>query len=933
MKKLILSIAALVAFTFSGYSQCTPDPQFTIGGIYPDSATGLPAAYVGYAYDEVITVVVPLDTIVDIPIFGPTAVPFVDITLDNVTGLPPNFEYNCSPSNCVFPGNSSGCINLYSTANPTSADIGIYPLVVYVTATVDVLGVATPQPQTIDYYFIEIKDSVIPTVSFNTSSVAVDESAGTVTVDINIIDQNSNPTTVDVILGTSTATDVLDFNYTSPTIVTFPANSNTTQTVTLTIVDDAIVETSEDIVLNLQNPTNGATIGSNATTTITITDNDINPVVSFNASSITVNESAGTVTIDVNIIDQNTSPTTVDVVLGTSTATDVLDFNYTSPTTVTFPANSNTAQTVTLTIIDDAIVELSEDIVLSLQNPTNGALLGTNDSYTVTITDNDVSANPLITFDLAALTVNESVGTVTVNVEILSPSTNATSVDIALGTSTATNGDDFNYTSPTTVTFPANSNTTQTVTLTIIDDAIFEPNENIVLSLQNPTNSATIGSNGTQTITITDNDAAVISFDAATVTVNENVGTVTVNVEILSPNTNATSVDVALGISTATDVLDFNYTSPTTVTFPANSNTTQTVTLTIIDDAIFEPNENIVLSLQNPTNSATIGSNGTQTITITDNDAAVISFDAATVTVNENVGTVTVNVEILSPNTNATSVDVALGISTATDVLDFNYTSPTTVTFPANSNTTQTVTLTIIDDAIFEPNENIVLSLQNPTNTATIGSNGTQTITITDNDAAVISFDAATVTVNESVGTVTVNVEILSPNTNATSVDIALGTSTATNGDDFNYTSPTTVTFPANSNTTQTVTLTIIDDAIVETSENIVLNLQNPTNGATIGSNATTTINITDNEPNSFVENSLESIVMYPNPTSNGSITLKGIKHQNVIIEIANIIGQKVYKNTVSTNGVINLTDVSKGTYIVTLFNDADRISKKLIIE
>jgi len=30
---------------------------------------------------------------------------------------------------------------------------------------------------------------------------------------------------------------------------------------------------------------------------------------------------------------------------------------------------------------------------------------------------------------------------------------------------------------------------------------------------------------------------------------------------------------------------------------------------------------------------------------------------------------------------------------------------------------------------------------------------------------------------------------------------------------------------------------------------------------------------------------------------------------------------------------VINLTDVSKGTYIVTLFNDADRISKKLIIE
>ena len=72
---------------------------------------------------------------------------------------------------------------------------------------------------------------------------------------------------------------------------------------------------------------------------------------------------------------------------------------------------------------------------------------------------------------------------------------------------------------------------------------------------------------------------------------------------------------------------------------------------------------------------------------------------------------------------------------------------------------------------------------------------------------------------------------------------------------------------------------------------------------------------------------------MYPNPTASGSITLKGINDQNVLIEISNIIGQVVYSNTVSANGIVNLTEVSKGTYIVTLFNDSDRISKKLIIE
>ncbi len=73
---------------------------------------------------------------------------------------------------------------------------------------------------------------------------------------------------------------------------------------------------------------------------------------------------------------------------------------------------------------------------------------------------------------------------------ILSENGNATSVDVVLGASTATNGDDFNYTTPTAVTFPAGSATTQTVTLTIIDDIDIEGDENIVLSLQNPTNSA-----------------------------------------------------------------------------------------------------------------------------------------------------------------------------------------------------------------------------------------------------------------------------------------------------------------------------------------------------------------------------------------------------------------------------------------------------------
>ena len=80
--------------------------------------------------------------------------------MDNVSGLPANFTYSCNPGSCVFPGNSSGCVNLYSTVNPTSADIGLYPLSIDVTATVIIPLVGNEsQASTIDYYYIEIIDS------------------------------------------------------------------------------------------------------------------------------------------------------------------------------------------------------------------------------------------------------------------------------------------------------------------------------------------------------------------------------------------------------------------------------------------------------------------------------------------------------------------------------------------------------------------------------------------------------------------------------------------------------------------------------------------------------------------------------------------------------------------------------------------------------
>jgi PKD repeat protein len=117
--------------------------------------------------------------------------------------------------------------------------------------------------------------------------------------------------------------------------------------------------------------------------------------------------------------------------------------------------------------------------------------------------------NPIVAFDINAQTVNEGVGTVSVSVIISDQNSNPTSVDISVNiASTATNGIDFTFTSPTTVTFPANSSAAQTVIIPITDDLLLESIETIFLELSNPTNSATIAGLGTHTISIDDNELA-----------------------------------------------------------------------------------------------------------------------------------------------------------------------------------------------------------------------------------------------------------------------------------------------------------------------------------------------------------------------------------------------------------------------------------------
>ncbi|MFM6023990.1 MAG: Calx-beta domain-containing protein, partial [Dolichospermum sp.] len=129
-----------------------------------------------------------------------------------------------------------------------------------------------------------------------------------------------------------------------------------------------------------------------------------------------------------------------------------------------------------------------------------------------------------------------------------------------------------------------------------------------------------------------------IQFSNRTYSVNEN-GTPVTAVTLTRSNGSdgAVSVRINLTNGTATAPSDYNNT-PITVNF-ANGETSKTVTIPIVNDTQFEPNETVNLTLSNPTGGVTLGTQTTAVLTIINDDLpqrGIINLNSSNYTVNEN---------------------------------------------------------------------------------------------------------------------------------------------------------------------------------------------------------------------------------------------------------------------------------------------------------
>ncbi len=556
----------------------------------------------------------------------------------------------------------------------------------------------------------------------------------------------------------------------------------------------------------------------------------------------------------------------------------------------------------------------------SINNPGTGVAVSPKVTFNPWIGSADLDgpcATPSVQFDVAASAVVENVGSAAIVVKLSEPAGQIITVAYTTNNGTATAGTDYTAQSATLTFNPGE--TSQIINVPINDDSLDEDDEAFNLTLTNP-GHATLGALTNHNLTITDNDPPpVLQFSSANVGVNENAGAALIAVTLNTPSSHNVTFNYSTGDGTALTGSDYTGISGQ-LTIPAGQVSTSFV-VPIVNDTVVEPVETINLQLTTPVN-ATLGT-ANATLTVIDDDSGpLVNFSNAGYTVNEGDNTATITATLSAPATTSVTVGYTTGNGTATGGSDYASTSGTLTFAPGVIN--QTFSVTINDDGVAENDETVALSLSAPSG-ATLGAPANAILTIVDNDTQpTVQFSNAIYNVNENGNTATITVNLSQVATISTTVHYATGNGTATAGSDYTATSGN-VTFEPGQ-ISQTFSVPITDDNVDESVETINLTLSNADN-ATLGTQATTTLNIIDNDGEPIIEGQSANVLVAEN-VSGGlatlTVTLSAVATQTVSVSYATSDVTAVAGNDyVASNGTLtfNPGQISQ-TFTVPILDD-----------
>ena len=496
----------------------------------------------------------------------------------------------------------------------------------------------------------------------------------------------------------------------SPASLTFTsANWNSAQTVTVTGVDDNLIDGTQTTTLTVSvddaNSDDAFDPVADQTVGLSTTDDD-GPgfTVAESGERTAVSETGTTDTLTVVLDAQPASDVVLTVTSGDTGEATV------SPASLTFTsANWNSAQTVTVTGVDDTLVDRTQSaaVIVSVDDPNSDDAFDPLPDFTVKVFVSDDDGQGFTVVESGGSTSVSETGTTDTLTLALESQPNS---DVVL---TITSGDTGEATvDPASLTFTnANWDSAQTVTVTGVDDTLWvdgTQTTTLTVSVDDANSDDEFDAVADQTVSVstTDDDGQgfTVAESGGGTSVSETGTTDTFTVVLNAQPATDVVLTVASGDTGEATV------SPASLRFTnANWNNAQTVTVTGVDDTLIDGTQTttVTVSVDDASSDDAYDPLPDQTVSVstTDDDVPDVP-DGPGFTVVESGGSTSV-----SETGTTDTLTVVLDAQPASDVVltvtsgdtGEAMVSPASLTFTsANWNSAQTVTVTGVDDTLID---------------------------------------------------------------------------------------------------------------------------------------------------------------------------------------------------------------------------------------
>ncbi|WP_228281184.1 Calx-beta domain-containing protein, partial [Malaciobacter pacificus] len=455
--------------------------------------------------------------------------------------------------------------------------------------------------------------------------------------------------------------------------------------------------------------------------------------------------------------------------------------------TITFAAGE-TSKIITVPVVNDDVYENPESMYVNLSNAVNAEIADSQGEGRI----NDESDKPSISVSNPETVEGEYE---VFHIQLSNPSTEDVIFELSTTEGSATQDD---YAPETEVSYdggvtwveategrvPAGETEILARVKTTQDDTD-EPVEEFTLTVDvTSDNTTNVSSTGTASIIDNDGIPQIVISDSS---VNEEDGVLTFTISLSNPSSETITVDYVTADGTALAGSDY-VSDSNTVTFLAGE-TSKTISISVLDDSIYENPESMYVNLSNVVNAEIADSQGEGRIYDSGNndDIPTLSISDSVVTEGDyNIFTV----QISNPSTEDIKFDFSTTDGTATanedyrpDLMEsYEVSSDGGITWsPATSgiikagDTAILVRIPTVEDNISESTENYTFTATvtegtTTNNTYPTGLNATGKATIIDDDGipSIIIGDAV---VNEEDGTITFKVSLTNPSDSEITVD------------------------------------------------------------------------------------------------------------------------------------------------------------------